>query len=36
MDILPLKSWLHGFDNFPFIIAGPFSAESGDQLSEEN
>lgn len=32
MDIVPLKSWFKGFDNYPFIIAGPCSAESEAQV----
>jgi chorismate mutase len=32
MEILPLKKWFDGFENYPFIIAGPCSAESEDQV----
>jgi len=32
MEILPLRSWFDGFDNYPFIIAGPCSAESEEQV----
>lgn len=32
MDIIPLKSWFEGSDAFPFIIAGPCSAESEEQV----
>jgi chorismate mutase len=32
MEISPLKSWFKGFDNYPFIIAGPCSAESEEQV----
>jgi chorismate mutase len=32
MEIPSLKSWFKGFDNYPFIIAGPCSAESEEQV----
>jgi chorismate mutase len=32
MEITSLKSWFNGFDNYPFIIAGPCSAESEEQV----
>lgn len=32
MEISSLKSWFDGFDNYPFIIAGPCSAESEQQV----
>jgi chorismate mutase len=32
MEISTLKSWFPGFDNYPFIIAGPCSAESEEQV----
>lgn len=32
MEISSLNTWFEGFDNYPFIIAGPCSAESEDQV----
>ena len=32
MNIIPLGSWFDGMDSGPFIIAGPCSAESEEQL----
>ncbi len=32
MEISSLRSWFKGFDNYPFIIAGPCSAESEEQV----
>lgn len=32
MEIPSLKSWFKGFDNYPFIIAGPCNAESEEQV----
>lgn len=32
MEFPKLKSWFEGSDNYPFIIAGPCSAESEDQI----
>ena len=32
MEIIPIKSWFDGFDNYPFVIAGPCSAESEEQV----
>jgi chorismate mutase len=32
MEILPIKSWFEGFEKYPFIIAGPCSAESEEQI----
>jgi chorismate mutase len=32
MEILSLKSWFKDFDNYPFIVAGPCSAESEEQI----
>ena len=32
MDIVSLKSWFDGFGNYPFIVAGPCSAESEEQV----
>jgi chorismate mutase len=32
MDILPLHTWFEGFDGYPFVIAGPCSAESEEQV----
>lgn len=32
MEISSLQSWFHGFDKYPFIIAGPCSAESEEQV----
>ncbi|MBA4322054.1 MAG: 3-deoxy-7-phosphoheptulonate synthase [Odoribacter sp.] len=34
MEITPLHTWFEGFDNYPFIIAGPCSAESEHQVLE--
>jgi len=32
MDISPLNTWFEGFDIYPFVIAGPCSAESEEQI----
>jgi chorismate mutase len=32
MEILPVSEWFEGFDTYPFIIAGPCSAESEEQV----
>jgi chorismate mutase len=32
MEISPLNTWFEDFDNYPFIIAGPCSAESEQQV----
>ena len=32
MEFPSLKTWFEGTENYPFIIAGPCSAESEDQV----